>query len=490
MELHPEEVFTHFAAISAIPRGSGHEEAVGAYLLDFAQSLGLQAERDAIGNVLIRKPAGSGGENALPLVLQAHMDMVRESDAGFNFSSSGLRLLRDGDWLHADHTTLGADNGIGVAYCMAILKAVDLPHPPLEVVVTVAEETGMGGALGFDVGKLRGDRLINIDSEEEGILYASCSGGQTASLSLPGEFIPCAELPGAAHLAAYGVAIGGLRGGHSGAEIDKDRGNSNRLLGRVLSDIGSSWPFYLASIEGGRVDNAIPSHSRVVVLWRKRDEEAIRTRLAEWQGVFRQELAEADAGVTVTMQPAAFPDRVVGLAAQSGVVAALMVLPHGVVSMERLIPGQELVETSTNFAMIRTGADCISFTVSIRSSRESKRAFVAEQIRILAGRLRMECAMGAAYPGWAFEPDSALRDVFRRAYGESGVGEARVMGIHAGLECGVFARHFAEAGRKADLISIGPDITGAHTPDERLNIPSAGRMWSVLKRALHLLCVR
>ncbi len=484
MKLHPEEVFSHFVAISAIPRGSGHEQVVGAHLLKFAESLGLAAERDEVGNVLIRKPAGPGGENAAPVVLQAHLDMVWESDGDFDFATSGLRLLRDGDWLHADHTTLGADNGIGIAYCMAVLQARDMPHPPIEVILTVAEETGMDGAIGFDVGKLSGSRLINIDSEEEGVLYASCSGGQTATLSLPAQFVLRANLPEAEGLAAYTVEVTGLRGGHSGAEIDKDRGNSNRLLGRVLADVGTRWPFCLASAEGGRVDNAIPARSAAVALWHKRDEEALRSRLTEWQTVFRRELAGTDANVSVPIQPADLPKQVIGLAAQTTVIAALMLLPHGVVSMDRLIPGQELVETSTNFAMVRMLDDYILFTISMRSSLESKLNLVAGQLELLAKRLGMQCSLSAAYPGWAYEPDSVVRKVFQEISG------AKVMGIHAGLECGVFAKHFAEKGRKADLISLGPDITGAHTPEERLSISSTGRIWEVLRKALQLLCTR
>lgn len=488
MNLQPEEVFTHFAAVSAIPRSSGHEEAIGAYLLEFARALGLEADLDAAGNLLVRKPAGPGGENAAPLVIQAHMDMVWASDD--DSPPRPIRLVRDGDWLRADGTSLGSDNGIGLAYSMAILKATDLPHPPLEVVVTVSEETGMQGALQFDMSRLVGDRILNIDSEEEGILYAGCSGGETATLSLRPEYVAVAELPGASELAAYSIEIAGLRGGHSGVEIDKDRGNAHRLLGRVLSDVGASWPFYLASVEGGRVDNAIPDRSQAVALWRGRDEAALRARLDEWQAVLSRELAGPDAGVTVTMRPATLPQKVIGMGAQAKIVTAMMVLPHGPVSMERLIPGQDLVETSTNLAVIRTEADRISLTVSMRSSLDSKLAFVTKQVQMLAKLLGMECAMSAAYPGWAFEPESTVRDAIQQALVESGAGEAKVMGVHGGLECGVFAKNYATVGRKADLASIGPDIIEAHTTEERLGIPSAQRTWAVLKRTLEILCTR
>lgn len=495
--LQPAEVFRHFTAISRIPRGSHHEKRVSDHLVAFARDRGLEWERDAVLNVTVRKPATSGCEDAPGVILQAHMDMVwaKTEDSDLNLETDGVRLVTDGDRLGADGTTLGADNGIGVAYILALLEASDIRHPSIEALFTVEEETGMHGALACDVSGLRGKYFINIDSEEEGILYASCCGGVTVRVELPLEKWDARFLVDAEERRFYRLEVSGLRGGHSGAEIDKQRGNANRLLARALCDLFQRHDTHLAGWSGGHVDNAIPVFSAAILSIRENDLEAARRRVAEIADIFRHELHAADGktgsdgksySVQLEITPTDPLEEVYSTPTAQKILALASLLPDGVAAMDLDMPG--LVETSANLAIIQETDAGLAFTVSVRSSLASKREFLCGQIDILARMIGAKTSHSSAYPAWEYSPDSKLRRIFREAHRNVYGREATIAGIHAGLECGVFSDHFRQLGRHVDMISFGPDITGAHTPDECLSIASTGRIWTLVKEALALLC--
>ena len=500
LELEPREVFSRFAEISAIPRGSGCEKAVSDHILRFAEERGLEAWQDESGNLLVRKPGGHGMEAAPPVILQAHLDMVwvKEPGSDFDFAAMPIELIVDGGMLRARGTTLGADDGIGVAYMLALLDAADIPHPPIEAVFTVAEETGMDGALCFDVSRLTGLRCVNIDSEEEGIFYASCCGGARIDMKLPAPGVSVTSLELSGRHGFHSIAVGGLRGGHSGVEIDKGLGNANRLLGRVLFDLDTEFGIHLCGVGGGIADNAIPAAAEAVVLIRDTQTAAVRERLGEWNAVFIDELAASDgkpdaAGAAfkpkIDFVPAGKCAEVFAASAQKAILAAMVLIPTGVEAMDMNGDAAERIpESSQNFAIVSARDGQVVFSVSLRSSLASKLEFMEARLRALAGVLGGDVEKRGEYPGWRYDPESAIRKVFVEAFRRIVEGrEASIAGIHAGLECGVFARKYLDGGRKLDLISIGPDLRDVHTPQESLDIASAGRTWELLKTALGMM---
>lgn len=489
----PSNVFALFAALSAVPRGSHHEEAIGEWLLAFAHECGLEAHRDAALNVVIRKPGACGGETAPGVILQSHVDMVwaREDGSDFDFPTRGIEPRVDGGRLRANGTTLGADNGIGMAYALALLDSRGIPHPPLEAVFTVQEETGMHGALAFDASVLNGKYFVNMDSEAEGVFCVSCCGGITARAAMPVEELGTARLPDAAERVFASIRVDGLQGGHSGVEIDKQRGNANRLLARALYELDGNYSPYLARLHGGLVDNAIPVDAVADVFVREGDLPAIAARLAELEAVFRNELRASGGGehqVRVTICPCDPSPTVFSRDCGRKALWLANLLPDGVEAMDLNFPGTGLVETSSNFAMMRRDGNRLCFIVSVRSSLESKRKYLLDRIALLAKSVGAVMAIRSGYPAWEYRPDSELVRVFQRAYASLHSGaEAKEEGIHAGLECGVFDEHFRRLGREAEMISIGPDVSGAHTPEESLDIASAARTWDLLCAALALL---
>ncbi|MCC8181023.1 MAG: beta-Ala-His dipeptidase [Planctomycetes bacterium] len=501
--LRPADVFGWFAAIANIPRGSGHEQRIAEALIQFAADRNLEAERDSYNNVVIRKPGcGVAGDAGAPIIIQAHTDMVwaKTADSDFDFTAQPIKLVVDGNRLRSDRTTLGADNGIGVAYALALLAATDLPHPPLEAVFTAGEETRMMGATGLDISRLHGDKLINIDSEDEGVFCASSAGGLNAELAYRPERIRLALLPDAADRQCVRIAVSGLRGGHSGVEIDKQGGNAIQLLARMLNRIRNNHPILLADFDGGVAHNVIPVSAEAVISIRHSDFDAIQAETAKWQETFRNELAAADgmpdeSGKAFLVRttcdriaPDQSPSRVLPAEATDTVIAVANLIPHGVAAMDLHITEQRLVETSSNFAQIHCMDGEIRFSASIRSSTPSKCDWLAQRIAMLGQLAGMNILTGDGYPPWSYRQDSALRRVFQQAFAHVYDGnQAKVEGIHAGLECGIFASRFAELGRDLDIISIGPDVRGAHTPDEWLDIGSTARTWELIKAALAIM---
>ncbi len=484
--LEPRECFKWFAAIAQIPHGSHNEKRLADWLVRFAEERGLAVMQDAAGNVCIKKTASPGMEEAPAVILQGHMDMVcvKEEGRPFDFAKDPISLKIDGDFLTADGTTLGADNGIALAYMLALLEAEDIPHPPLEVVITVEEEVGMAGAAGFDVTQLAGKFFINIDSEEEGVFCVSCAGGRRSTVALLAGTVPVADLEDGAKDAFFRIDIGGLAGVHAGMEINKQRGNANRLMGRVLSALTESFAFYLAAIAGGSASNVIPSECSAVICF-KDDSAALWDRLAALAETFRHELRAADGqGLSLAAMPAEPQPLVFTEETCAKVLAALTLIPDGVASMDLGIAEQSMVESSSNLGQVSLRDGALVFDSLIRSSVGSRKEFLYSQIVAVAGLINGEAKYSGDYPAWEYSPESHLRDVFRKTYASLFGKDPKAEGIHAGLECGLFYEKFKDLGRRVDFISFGPDITGAHTVREAVSISSVERTWHLLREVL------
>ncbi|SBV94672.1 Aminoacyl-histidine dipeptidase [uncultured delta proteobacterium] len=491
--LDPTECFKWFEVIAAIPRCSHYEKQISDHLVSFAKERGLFVAQDALGNVCIKKPASSGMEKAPTVILQGHMDMVcvKEEGSGFDFSRDPITLVVKGDTLTAAGTTLGADNGIALAFIMALLDSKDVPHPALEAVITVAEEVGMTGAAGFDVSQLSGEYFINLDSEEEGVFCVSCAGGRRTEVSLPLATVASGglpdDLPGGAKRAFFRINVSGLAGGHSGTAIDKERGNANRLMGRILSTLAAKYDCYLAALSGGSASNVIPSESAAVVCINT-DKDGLQKELNVLCGVFKNELKAADGeGLALTAQKADAAETLLTRECFSRVVAALLLLPNGVMAMDLNITTQRMVESSANLGVVRMDGGNAIFSSLLRSSVGSKKELMYQQTVAVAECIGATASYVSDYPAWEFSPESKLRDVFKQAYTSLFKKEATVAGIHAGLECGLFFEKFKELGRKVDFIAFGPDITGAHTVNEAVKIRSVANTWNLLRKVLRLL---
>ena len=484
--LEVKEYFKWFTAIAQIPHGSHNEKELSNWLVQFAKERGLAFIQDALGNVCIKKRASPGMEKAPTVILQGHMDMVcvKEDGRVFDFFNDPIPLKIEGDFLTADGTTLGADNGIALAYILAVLDAEDIPHPSLEAVITVEEEVGMDGAAGFDVTPLAGEFFINIDSEEEGVFCVSCAGGRRATVTLPLRTVPVADIEGCNKQAFFRISLGGLTGGHSGMEIDKQRGNANRLMGRVLSALAESCTVHLAAIAGGTASNVIPSESSAIIYF-KGDVSVLHDKLATFAATFRNELRAADgADLILTAAPVEPQSFVFTEETYGKVVAALTLIPDGVVSMDLGVSGQRMVESSSNLGQVIMRDGAIVFDCLIRSSVGSRKEFLSSQIAAVARLVGGEIKYFGDYSAWEYRPESFLREVFHRTYVSLVGKEAKVEGIHAGLECGLFYEKFQALGRHVDCISFGPDITGAHTVRETVNISSVERTWRLLRGVL------
>lgn len=501
--LEPKEVFKHFAEISKIPRGSKKEKAISDYLAKFADEKGLKFYQDSSYNLRIKKPGTPGHEDDPAVILQAHMDMVWNKEDGydFDFETHPIKCVVEGDILKSYRTTLGADDGIGVAFIMALMEAQDIVHPPLEFLLTTQEELGMGGAKEFDVSELSGKTFINIDSEDEGVFCSSCCGGMRIYIRLPAERQPIEKIPHHSDYIPLKIEIKNLRGGHSGTEIDKERGNSNRLMGRLLLALQEKYSYYLASIYGGIAPNAISSHTEATILVDSHKEIKVRDTLSAWQEIFRNELKNSDGKkdssgqafeVEVNVQETPLPDDVFTSKVLEQVITATTLFPHGVAAMDLSLEDQRIPETSDNFAMIDTKRDaqgsCILFTANIRSSLATKKTFLKNQFTTIAEILGATYTIDGEYPAWEFDPDSHIRKVFVQAFEKVyGGRQPKIEGIHAGLECGIFADHFKNHKMDVDLIAFGPDIFGAHTPQERVVIASVERNWKLLKKVLEIM---
>ena len=468
-------VFEHFKNISEIPRGSGNEKGISDYLVSFAKNLGLEVIQDKALNVIIKKPASKGYESAPTVIIQGHLDMVCEKnkDTIHDFLKDPIELVVKGDKIYANGTTLGADDGIAVAYAMALLEDNTIEHPALEILMTTDEETGMTGAMALSKEDISGKILINIDTEEEGYLLVSCAGGirTKSSVKLEKEEIKNEKL--------YTISIRGLKGGHSGTEINKWRGNSNKLLGRVLMDIYNSMEVSLISVDGGSKNNAIPREADGVIAIKEEDKETLVNLIEKWDSIFKKELETQDKDVKVTLNEV--NDSINSKftkATTEKVIKLLYLYPNGVNTMSVNI--EDLTESSTNLGIVKTNEDSVEFDSAVRSSVPTLVDEIVTRIKEVTELLGGEFESSAGYPAWQYKKESKIRDICQRVYKEMTGKEAVVYAIHAGVECGLFEEKLGEL----DMISFGPDIRDAHTPQENLSIQSTENVWNYLLEVL------
>jgi dipeptidase D len=488
--LEPREVWHYFDRIRQIPHGSGNEKAIGEAIMAWAAEKGREADMDAVGNVVVRVPASPGLERAKGVVLQGHMDMVCEknADKAFDFTKDAIQLVRRGDWLTADGTTLGADNGLGLATALAFMDLPGAIHGPLEILATVDEERGLVGARNVGPDFVKGRLLFNVDSEEDGVFYIGCAGGRDSEIALPLRTLPAPE-----GMRSLRIEIKGLRGGHSGLDIVHNRGNALRLLARALRAASRKATIILASIDGGDKHNAIPREAFAIALIKPESEVLLREILAEQLAGFREEFAGAEPELALVAAPTAIPPRVMDPAARDNALLPprvmdpaardnalrlILGLPHGVLAMMRDIPGK--VETSSNLARVRTESDRLEVLCSSRSSIGSALEGVIAQIESVGQALGAQVKLHEGYPGWKPNLESPMlakaRDVWRAVHGA----DAKFEVVHAGLECGIIGERYPGM----DMISLGPTIENPHSPDERTHIPAVGRFFEFVKAFL------
>ncbi len=474
MGLQSEKVFYFFTELAKIPHGSRNTKRISDYLVDFAKNHNLEYYQDKSNNVVMIQEASAGYEACAPVIIQGHMDMVCEKESGcsINFETDGLDLYIDGDFLRAKGTTLGGDDGIAVAYALAVLDSPDIVHPRLEVVLTVDEEIGMLGAMDIDLSMLKGHRMLNIDSDIEGHFLTSCAGGATTIASIP---VTRQNQTGR----GVKLTLTGLLGGHSGSEIDKEHGNALVLMGRVLKYLADRTTIGIVSIHGGLKDNAIPRECTAQLLLPK-DKEALELApalqiIAEIEAILQKEYAVSDAGVCIkTEDMGEMSAEILSYVSQTKVLFYLNNVPNGVQHMSCSMPG--LVEASCNVGILKLEEDACSVVTSLRSSVSSRKEAMADKLQFLAEFLGGDMERKGDYPAWEYAAESALRDsisaIYQELFGETPVFEA----IHAGLECGILSGKIKDL----DCISFGPNNYDIHTPKERLSISSAEKIWRLL----------
>ncbi len=475
--LQPEPLWRHFEALSAIPRASEKEALARGYVLAQATRLGLESTVDTVGNIVIRKPARPGREGAVPAALQGHLDMVCEKNEGtaHNFDSDPIRLVCDGDWLKADGTTLGADNGVGVAAALAVMESTDCPHGPLEFLFTIDEESGLTGASHFPGGLLHAKYFLNLDGEEEGTLCIGCAGGlNTVARRKVGRHTAG---PGE----AWRIKVSGLQGGHSGIDINKGRGNAVRILGRVLQTLMGGMPLSVAAINGGSKRNAIPREASATVVIDGTRREHLKEVVSAVENQVKSDLGAFDAGLRIALESVPHPAQVMNEADAREIVGVLASQHHGVLAMSPDIAG--LVQTSTNLAIVSTKDDKVEIATTQRSAIESSKLAAGRMASTLFQLAHFEVEHSGRYPGWKPEPNS---DIVRKskAVHQEVLGKVpELVAMHAGLECGVIGEKYPGM----QMISFGPHIVDVHSPSERLKISSVPPFWAFLTGLLERL---
>lgn len=471
LNLEPRAVFGYFEQICNIPHGSKHEEQISAFLQQFGKELGYETIADEVGNVLIKKPATPGYEDRKCVILQGHMDMVcdKRPDVVHDFTKDPIRLVVDGDWLKAQGTTLGADNGIGVAAAMAVLADKTLKHGPVNCLFTVDEETGLTGAQALDKNLLQGDILVNLDSEDEGEIFIGCAGGvcNYADFRFVWDRV-------AGDMFFMKAEISNLTGGHSGDDISKGRANANKLLNRFLCRIAQKYEFYLCEINGGSLHNAIPRDASAVFAVQSADKESVRVDFNIFAAEVRDEYSVTEPDMRLVLQSTDATHRCIDKETTDGLLKSINAVFNGVFAMSQDVPG--LVETSSNLASVRMNENTISITTSQRSSIESARDNVSQSVRSAFELGGAKVVTKGHYPGWKPNMNSQIMKVACEQYTALFGGEAKIKAIHAGLECGLFL----EKAPHLDMISFGPTMRGVHSPDERLSISSTARFWQHL----------
>ena len=473
--LEPKSLWSHFADINAIPRASKKEERIISFMMEFGQGLGLDTIKDHIGNVIIRKPATDGFENRQTVVLQSHLDMVHQknNETVFDFATEGIRMLVDEDWVKAEGTTLGADNGIGVAAIMALLSSTDIPHPPLEALFTIDEETGMTGALELKGGILTGDIMLNLDTEEDNELTIGCAGG--IDISVASSYSQ--ETP--ANKNAYSITLKGCTGGHSGMDIHLGRANANKLMNRLLQTLNKKIGLSISSIDGGGLRNAIPRESKSILCIAESDVAEFNSIIEECRNTFKTEYAFTDPNLDVQVSHIDLPSSVMDKNTQDNLLLAIYSCPNGIYRMTPEIEG--LVQTSNNLARVLVENGKIEILCLTRSSVETEKHDLVNAISACFELMNANVSTDGAYPGWRPNPSSDIVKIMADLYREMFEGEPHVNACHAGLECGILGQNYPEM----DMISFGPNIRGAHSPDERVQISSVQKFWKYLLETLN-----
>ncbi|WP_294219491.1 aminoacyl-histidine dipeptidase [uncultured Chryseobacterium sp.] len=470
--IEPQIIWKNFSRLNAVPRPSKKEEKVIAFIREFGDNLGLDTTVDEVGNVIIRKPATPGMENRKSVVLQSHLDMVcqKNNDVNFDFETEGIRMEIEGDWVKAKGTTLGADNGLGVATIMSILESNDIPHPALEALFTIDEETGMTGALGLKPGQLTGNILLNLDTEEDDEIDIGCAGGIDVTITQTYQ-------TEAAKGQIIQFEVKGLQGGHSGMDIHKGFGNANIILGRLLYKALEKQNIQLISVDGGGLRNAIPREAVALASVRNAG-EFIEDITAGLKKEILEEFASVEPGLQINIENATTSDKAISEEDSGKIILTLKSLHNGVYRMSPDV--QDLVESSNNVARVELKEGALKILNLSRSSVESSKYSVAEQLKSVADLAGMNTEFSGSYPGWKPKPGSEIVQLMEKIYTEKFTEKPHVVACHAGLECGIIGANYPDM----EMVSFGPTIRGAHSPDERANIPSTQKFWAFTKEIL------
>lgn len=473
--LEPKALWNKFADLNAVPRPSKKEERVIAFMKDFGNKLGLETIEDEVGNVIIKKSATQGMENRKTIVMQSHLDMVHQKNAGtdFDFDTQGIEMYMDGDWVRAKGTTLGADNGLGVATIMAVLESTDIPHPAIEALFTIDEETGMTGAMGLKGGLLQGEILLNLDTEEDDEIDIGCAGGVdvTAVREYNVEEAPKNSV-------GYIITVNGLNGGHSGMDIDKGLGNANKIMNRLLFDGFENFGLQISEINGGSLRNAIPRESVARVIISDIFDEAFVFDMQEVINDIKTEYKTTEPNLKITIEKSELPAKVMELGVQEGLTRALYTAHNGVYRMSADM--DNLVETSNNIARVIVKDGQLHVGCLTRSSVETSKFDLANALRSAFELIGCEVTFSGSYPGWTPNVSSPILEVLKELYEKQNGKQAHVVACHAGLECGILGTNYPDM----DMISFGPTIKGAHSPDERASISSAQKYWKFVLEIL------
>lgn len=480
--LKPVLVWKHFARIVNIPRPSGYEEAIRQYIIDFAKAQGLEWKEDEGHNVYVRKPASEGMENRVGVVIQAHLDMVpqKNNDKEFDFEKDPIEAYIDGEWVTANGTTLGADNGIGAAAILAVLEDKTLVHGPVEALFTATEETGMDGAFGLEGGMLQGDILLNLDSETEGELYVGCAGGLDATTTF--EYV--AEEAPACNCVALKLTAKGMKGGHSGIQIGYQRANANKVLFRFLDAISADYKFRIASVDGGGLRNAIPREAEAVVLFAKEQQEAVVAALAAYEKMIIKEFEDIEDNIQISAEEVAMPQEVMPATLSANLVKAIIACPDGVQKMSISMEG--LVQTSTNMARVVSDGKTVKVQCLLRSSVRSEKEFLGARMAAVFSLAGGVTELSGSYDGWNPNMKSPILAAMTASYEQLYGKRPAVTAIHAGLECGIIGSKYPNL----DMISFGPTICYPHSPDEKVEIASVEKFYDFLLRTLENIPVK
>lgn len=473
--LEPQALWNKFADLNAVPRASKKEERVIAFMKQFGEKLGLETQIDKVGNVIIRKPASVGMEDRKAIVMQSHLDMVHQknNDTHFDFDTQGIDMYLDGDWVRARETTLGADNGLGVATIMAILESKEIKHPPLEALFTIDEETGMTGAMGLKGGLLKGEILLNLDTEEDDEIGIGCAGGIDVTATRNYKLVSPSE-----NSTAFHITVTGLQGGHSGMDIHKGLGNANKLMNRLLFKAIEEFDAQIAYIDGGSLRNAIPRESNALVVVSITHKEAFLAEMKLLTKDIKTEFKTLEPGLKLEIKEALMSEKVMDSDAQELLVKSIYAAHNGVFRMSPAIEG--LVETSNNVARVLVKDGSIHIGCLTRSSVESSKMDLANSLRSTFELMGCEVKLSGDYPGWEPNPDSAILKVLDDIYYKMNGEKAKIAACHAGLECGILGQNYPGM----DMISFGPTIKGAHSPDERASISSTQKYWKFVLEIL------